>query len=68
MARHTCFLTFDALTNDSSIREILRTSKVDEFEHFTEVVQICMSLALTKEMRIFKTSESDPAKDSTQAK
>ena len=51
-AKHTCLLTFDALANDSSVRDILRTATKEEFEHYIEVVTICMSLSERREHRI----------------
>ena len=56
LAIHACFLTFDALTNDQCMREILRTCKADEFEHLTEVVNTCLSISLQKELRILTPS------------
>ena len=58
-ALHNCFLTFDALSNNTSMREILRTCKVDQFEHLTEVVNICISLALNRELSILDPSMAD---------
>ena len=45
VAFEACFDVFDALTNDKNMRDILRSSK-DNFEHFTQVVKICIDLTL----------------------
>ena len=46
LAIHAYFLTFDALTNDQCMREILRTCKPDEFEHLTKIVNTCLTISL----------------------
>ena len=63
IAMHACLLTFDALTNDSSMREILRKCKVSEFEHLTEVVNACMSISLHKELSILIPSVEKSAEE-----
>ena len=47
----TCQLTFEALTNDQSISDILRNSSVEEFGYLEQVVNICIDLTLCRDKR-----------------
>lgn len=57
VAIKACFDVFDALTNDKNMRDIIRGKK-DDFEHFCNVVKLCMDFTLKKELRLLK-SETD---------
>ena len=57
VAIKACLDVFDALTNDKNMRDIIRGKK-DDFEHFCNVVKLCMDLTVKKELRILK-SETD---------
>ena len=49
-AMSDCYLVFDAITNDKTMREIIRSSKED-FGEFKNVIKLVVELAQAKELR-----------------
>lgn len=59
-------MTFEALSNDSSLRDILQTCTSAQFEHLTSVVNLCIQLSVKREQPSYQqpqeASEADDLK------